>query len=70
MANELMEDIEQLNSESEQLTARLAAATAEQIKLRAEIAKLTDELEQCREGWPEPTSEPEPLPPDYWETAQ
>ena len=59
----LRDELESLTRERDQAKAELASVKAQ---LEGEITELTQRLEN---EWPVPAS-PEPLPPDYWETAQ
>lgn len=63
-------EFQHLYDENTRLSAELGERDKKEKALRDEIEELKEQLERF-EGWPVPAEiEPEPLPPDYWESAQ
>ena len=69
-SNLLREELEKLIQERDKLSEQVTAQRATEIKLKDEIKDLQNEVRELSAGWPVPKETIEPLPEDYWETAQ
>lgn len=66
-ADVLEKELERLEKDREQFLAQITSGRAAEQEYMAEIVELRKALELYEE---EQDDEPQPLPPDYWETAQ